>query len=203
MRSKIGLFLLVFTASVFGFAGEKENVGLLFKTGAASNVGAVFQLSERFSLRTTLGFSTQDAAVETTSLFQGSYTQEMKNYTAALGLFYHFREKEKLSLYSGLEFGYSHTVVDSSDKISYQIIDGVVIFDPVATQERDKRHGYTGNVILGVKYRLGKRFAIFGEIGLGFEKSEANNKSDGISIYNAEYTDWNLKRSGIGIIFFL
>jgi len=50
---------------------------------------------------------------------------------------------------------------------------------------------------------LGKRFAIFGEIGLGFEKTEANNKSDGISIYDAEYTNWNLKRSGIGIIFFL
>jgi len=203
MRLKISLFLLMFTVSVFGFAGEKENVGLLFKTGAASNVGAVFQLSERFSLRTTLGFSTQDATVETTSLFQGSYTQDTKNYTAALGFFYHFREKEKLSLYSGLEIGYNHTVVDSLDKISYQIIDGVVIFDPVATQERDKRHGYTGNVILGVKYRLGKRFALFGEIGFGIEKSKMNNKSDGTTIYDAEYTDWNLKRSGIGIIFFL
>ena len=204
MRSKIVLFVLLFTVTFFGLAGEKDkNVGLLFKTGSINNVGAVFQVSNRVSLRATLGFSTHDAATETTSLLQNSYTQEMKKYNAALGLFYHFREKENLSLYSGLEIGYDYDIVDTSNKATYQIIDGSIIFDPVAVRNRNKRHGCAGNVILGVKYRLGKRLAIFGEIGFGFDKTGANNKTDGISTYDAEYTDWNLRRSGVGIIFFL
>lgn len=181
MKSKVLLVVLVFVLAVTGTAQEKGTFGLLFKTGAINSVGASYELSGSLSIRASLGFD----SYRTESITRFSSTMEaankQNNYNASLGLFLNFLEKKDLALYGGLEFGY----------------------DYYKQNEYEDYEGYLGNAILGVRHKIGKHLAVFGELGLGFARTQMDDlQFDGV-MYQQKSTQWTLKRSGVGLVFYL
>jgi long-subunit fatty acid transport protein len=202
MSKKILLCLFLVVFSVAGFAGENGKFGLLFKADSIYSVGASFQLSKRLSLRPTFGFNNSTRDYNDAPELFNDFSTDNKNYTAALGLFYHFLEKKDLSIYGGIEFGYTY----GKSKLTapyYSYVNGEhVLNDEEIRNETFK--GTTGNLILGVSHKIGKKVALFGEIGFGYIKNKYEGGGiDSFYEYTSEDTIWNLNRSGIGIIFYL
>ncbi len=181
MKSKVLLLTLLFLLAVSGSAQEKGTFGLLFKASAANSVGASYELSDSLSLRASLGFDSYKIESMVYTPYTYDSSTKHNRYNASLGLFLYFLKKKDMALYGGLEAGYTHYK-------QYDIND---------------HDGYQGDVILGVRHKIGKNLAVFGELGLGFTSSKWDESGFGGTILQQESTRWNLKRSGIGLVFYL
>lgn len=205
MKSTIQLFLLVLLGlmfSVSGFAGEKEGLGLLFKTGPVKSVGVSYELSDFTTLRATFGFDSYTAETEIHHLYVTKYDTDSTGYDVSLGLLFSLIKKNNLTLYAGFEAGLHSK--NREERVSpYETAGGVTPYYEEYTETKEI-NGYSGNLILGVRHKLGKRIAIFGEFGFGFQRRHRDdrNLAEG-SLSSAKTTQWDLKRSGIGVVFYL
>lgn len=201
MKSKILLLTLLFAFAVSGPAQEKGKVGLLFKTGALNSVGVSYKLSGTMTLRASFGFDTYDSKTEYQYQILEEVSHDRDEYNASLGLFFDLVKKKDLTLYSGIEAGISYYTTESILSEHYAA-GGITLFP--AYEEKSETNGYNGNIILGIQHKIGKRFAIFGEIGFGFNKDHRDDRAlaDGKLICD-KTTQWNLSRSGIGVVFYL
>lgn len=181
MKSNVLLVVLMLVLAASGTAQEKGTLGLLFKTGGVNSVGASYELSDTLAIRASLGFDSYKAESEIYLPYSLEATNKQNSYNASLGLFLNFLEKKDLTLYGGLEFGYTY----------------------YKQNEIEDYDGYQGDAILGVRHKIGKHLAVFGELGLGFTSTKMDDiRYDG-TMFQQESTRWNLKRSGIGIVFYL
>ena len=203
MSKKILLCMFLVVFSIAGFAGENGKFGLLFQADSIYSIGASFQLSQRLSLRPTFGFNNSTRDYEDAPELFSDYSTDNKNYRAALGLFYHFLEKKDISIYGGIEFGYNY----GKSKLSAPFdtyVNGEYVFDENTEIKTETFDGIAGNLIFGVSHKIGKKIALFGEIGFGYIKNKYEGKgNDSFYEYTSEDTYWSLNRSGIGIIFYL
>jgi len=179
MKQKLLFFSLMILFVCSGFSQETGKFGFFFKSGSGNDVGLILKLSNRLTLRPSLGFTTDKTE-------RGSSTPiDETAFSVDLGLFYHFLEKNHFTAYTGLEMGYSHQTRE-------RILSNEMYEDTI--------NGYKGNVILGFQYNFNKHLAVFGEIGLGLWK----RKNDSLlSSTPTTHTSWSLNRSGFGIILFL
>lgn len=190
MKKKFLLCSLIILFVGFGFSQETGKIGFLFKTGSTSGVGLSWNLTESLTLRPSFGFQTQKVDEESNG-YQFDDSPKSSSYNTSLGLFYHFLKKDSFTAYTGLEFGYLYHKRDGrscSSEICYTIT--------------EKTNGFSGNLILGLQYNLNKHLAVFGEFGLGYQRT----KSD-LEIMDTKNetknTYWDLSRSGFGIILYL
>jgi len=201
MKSNVLLVVLMLVLAASGLAQEKGNIGLLFKTGGINSVGASYELSDTMTLRASLGLSASSSETEIQYLFLEKNSHDMNEYNVSLGLFFDLVKKKDLTLYSGVEVGYAYSNYEY--KISPQYAAAGIILYP-ESQGKDKANGYTGNILLGVHHKIGKKFAVFGEIGFGVLKRKTKELSmENVLKITDETTQWNLKRSGIGVVFYL
>jgi len=191
MKKKVLLCSFMILFVLVCFSQEKGQVGFLFKTGTLNSVGMTFNLSNRVALRPSIGFSTARIDIEDETLVNDP--QKSDNYNASLGILYDFLKKENLSVYSGLEFGYSHSKIESNVCSSF-----------ICSLVSRKMNGFTGDVILGFRYNLNKHLALFGEIGFGYERLKTDIESNLPGTTGTEkYKAWDLSRSGVGVTFYL
>lgn len=201
MKSNVLLVVLMFVLAISGMAQEKGNVGLLFKTGSVNSVGALYNVSNTTMLRASFGFNSYSSDTEIQYGVLQKITQDTNEYNVSLGLLVDLMRKKDLTLYGGIEAGYAYSLTESNS--SPQIVAGGITISQGA-DEKSKANGYTGNILLGVYHKIGKKFAVFGEIGFGLLKSETKDSSSNAGLkYSNETTRWNLSRSGIGLVFYL
>ena len=201
MKSKVLLVVLLFLLAAAGLAQEKGDVGFLFKAGGIKSAGVSYELSETMTLRASLGLSTYSSETEIQYLFYEKRLRDMDEYNVSLGLFFELVEKKDLSLYSGVEVGYAYSSTEYT--VSPENANSGLIVS-LSSEGRNKGNAYSGNLILGVRQKIGKKIAVFGEIGFGVLKRETRDTSiEGILRHTSETNRWNLSRSGIGVVFYL
>lgn len=204
MKSTIKLFLpalIIFMFSVSAAAGEKEGLGLLFKTGSLNSVGASYNVSDTTTLRASFGLSVTSSETETQYAVLQKVSQDTNSYNVSLGLLVDLMKKKDLTLYGGIEVGYVYSITESN--ASPQTVAGGITISQ-GYEEKNKTNGYTGNLLLGVHHKIGKKFAVFGEIGFGVLNRKRKNSSLNTGLkHTNELTRWDLSRSGIGLVFYL
>ena len=148
MKQRLLLFFLMILCVGFGFSQEKGKFGILFKSSSSYYVGLKFNLSDKITLRPTLGFSSDKIEKESPQGPDSVVELDSKQYKVGLGLFYYFLKKNQFSAYIGPELGYFHQTQTDFDR-------------------------YDANIIFGLQYNLNKHLAVFGEVGFGYSKSKS------------------------------
>jgi len=172
----------------FGFSQTQDSgkFGFSFKSGPSNDIGLYFKISDNISFRPSLGFTSSKAEEDS------GEPDKTTQYSANLGIFYHFLKKNNFHMYSGLEVAYVHQKLTANSLNSQND----------SLYER-KTNGYSGDIILGLQYYFNKHLAIFGEVAFGYLKQEADYHSTYVSEITSTETSWNLSRSGFGIILFI
>ncbi len=141
-------------AAVTGWSAEKGQLGVLLGAqpasgnssafgvdGISTNAGFSYQISDRFSLRPTLGFG---------------HASEMGWFWNMGGVaLYHFRPERSLSPYLGLGAGFRARGRDASSSYA----------PPFGAYPRDaSRLAGTFSALGGVEYKLGRRVSLYAEL---------------------------------------
>ena len=123
-----------------------------------------------------------------------------QSFTVGLSGLWTFKRQESLRLYLGGRAGYSRSSSTSTTTSpSFSIttspsLNPSIIFGSTQTSTRkETNEGYSGSGFFGGQYGLGNRFAVFGEIGAAYTKSELTETFQTRNVG---------LRSGVGVILF-
>ncbi len=204
MKEKLVLsMILLLSVSLCGLAAvspgktsqktsqKAPKYGLIFKANALGNAGLLFNLSEKVSLRTTLGFGTRkdDSQHDGSHPFYG--TDTVSELETGVALLYHIQKTRKHSVYLGMEVGMQYYHGKSS--ITYT---GVMSSSQLTINQKYEQFGYHLDALVGVRHALSQKLAVYGEVSFGMTHRNVGDSDNDIML-------WNLKRSGVGIIFYL
>lgn len=204
IASCVGLALLMSAPAV---AQEHGQVGL--SMGYPASVGILWHVSDRVAIRPEISLvqSSTTTTVVTTVTFttpagtqtqttQGEFTTDSTNVgTGVSGLFYLWK-RESLSAFVTSRYAYTRGTGATSGS-------GVA---GTPTEITTSNHVVSGS--FGAQYALGRRFSVFGEIGLGYTDTRVDNASaisvspNGSSTISATSTHGVSTRSGAGVVFY-
>lgn len=190
MRKTIFILLLAVTLCGMSFGHDGGKLGLLFKGGSQNSVGVSLAVSPRMNIRTTAGFemSTSDHTDE---------ELERNNFNVGFGIFVDVLKRKEWAVYTGVEVAYHH---QNQEMYMANYVGGT--YESVFYEREDD--GISGDLVLGVRHKIGKRLALYGEINLGYRKYESDFAAEGISSSDSmEQSSFGLSRSGFGLIFYL
>jgi hypothetical protein len=155
-------------------AQEPGDVGLFM---GYPNLGLFWQVSEKVALRPEISFSISDfSSNSNANLATSSWTVGF----GASALFY-ITNDDKLRTYVAPRFTYTHSGSDSSGSVAGSTNDSYLVAG-----------------LFGGQYALSDRFAVFGEVGVGYTHSINQNEFSG-----SKLTQNNVNtRTGIGAILF-
>ena len=151
-------------------AQEKGQVGVTM--GYPATVGVLWQVADRVAVRPEISLSQNSGTATSTrtiSVFGQVQTTEtqvssdnMAVGTGVSGLFYLWK-REAVSMY--VTPRYTYTRVTSSQQLSFDSLPELVTTS----------HFISGS--FGAQYALGRRFAVFGEIGIGYTRTAQDSSS--------------------------
>jgi hypothetical protein len=170
-------------AATTSFAQDRRRTGLVVTTGAA--VGLILPVSERVAIRPDISFSRSRVESERSS----SSEVETSSVSLAASLLFTTHRWDNLSTYV-------------SPRLSYTRSAGTSVLSSGTTsttfETTNTGYGLTGS--FGVDYRLGERFAVFGETGLTFTRQ--TSESD-VSVSLGDTTARSFgTRSAVGVVFY-
>lgn len=187
------------------FAQDHGQVGL--SMGYPASVGVVWHVTDRVAIRPEISFvhtSTDTTAITTltfttplgiqTQTTRAQFTTDNTTVgTGVSGLFYLWK-REALSAFVTPRYAYNRGTSTTTGGGIAIPTDGAV-----------KTHFISGS--FGAQYALGRRFTVFGEIGLGYTHSSVDNEptssvSPGASTGSATTSHGIAARSGAGIVFY-
>jgi len=150
--SRLVVLAIVLFSAPPARAQEGGQFGITVAYPAA--IGVIWQVSDKFAVRPDLSFS--QSGSDSGSLFAvDSNTTSTVGAIGISGLFY-VRKWEALRAYVSPRFGYQRS---SS------------ITEPASLSTVPTTGVYSGTGSFGVQYLLHKRFAMFGETGVGYSRS--------------------------------
>ena len=198
VRVAIVCVFLAMASATPASAQEAGSIGL--SIGHPAAVGFVWQVTNRIAIRPemdlTLGGSSYGLGLYSFPGFDGSSTTESETWTLGVGVSVLFTvyQAENLSVYVAPQYGRFGT---RSERVETITVSGVSTSGP---PERSTSSGHTFSGSLGVRYRLGDRFGVFGEAGL---TQDRENTSSPFAIGPSNDSSYSLTRlrSGAGVVF--
>ena len=194
------VFFLITLTSTAARAQEPGRIGIAM--GYPASVGVVWHVSDRFALRPELSLSqvssTSTSVVTTvlgssvTSTTTQSSTDQWQLGVGASALVY-LQRWDALRTYVSPRFAYTRGTVDGT--IGSVNSAGQPATSPTTTTFTQNTYFVSGS--FGAQYALGMRFAVFGELGLGWSHNSTESDQAG-----AGNTDGHTigTRSGAGVI---
>ena len=164
---------VLFGSSTPAFAQEKGKVGLTI--GFPSSVGVIFHVTDKIAIRPEFDFEFGSTEIDSPGI---DSSQDSSVFGTGISALFYVRKWDDLHLYVSPRWDYSHGSASTE-----------------VTETTANGWGLTGS--MGAQYALGKRFAVFGEVGVGYRHSstkgpaiiEAELKSDSVGL-----------RSGVGVV---
>jgi opacity protein-like surface antigen len=197
MRRLVQAFVLL-SMTATAHAQDTGRVGLTMGYPAA--IGVVWHVSERVAVRPELSWSDNSSESTSTVTFtiQGISNTTTTRSTSdgwtvgvgASGLFY-MRKSDGLSTYVSPRVMYTRSVSSTSSSNAT----GSLL--PQPTEFRNS--GYLASGSFGAQYALGRRFGVFGEIGLAYSRSTNSNN---LSVAGNNSSRTISTRSGAGVLFY-
>jgi hypothetical protein len=191
------VFALALFSTTTAYAQETGRVGITM--GYPASIGIIWHVSDRVAVRPELSWS-ETSSESTSSLTfssQGTTTvtttrTSSDGYTVgvgASGLLY-VRKSEGLSMYVSPRVAYTRTSNTTTPG------------SPLAASSSAKftTSGYLASGSFGAQYALGRRFGVFGEVGLAYSHSTNSNS---LSIVGGNNTAGSIStRSGAGVVLY-
>lgn len=199
MRS-IWFVVLALIVPAAAVAQEKRQVGLTM--GYPASVGIVWHLADRVALRPDFTFNqTEVTGTLTLSVGIGNQIQTTQTQfsttstsvtTGLSGLFY-LRKRDALSLFLSPRYTYSHGSTTPSATLG-----------TASGATTTRIQGVSGS--FGAQYAIGRRFSIFGEVGVAYSTS-VSNSPDAVApstTSRSENTGHGVgMRSGVGVVLYV
>jgi hypothetical protein len=194
MKKCLIVLVTLFFLAPLSLAWEKGKTGLNMRVDPSPRIGMTYHISRNFALRPYIGFSIGTEKSETeyqplTNLpyVSGERDTETTSVTLGFGFLFYFYSARDISVYTGLNFGYSRVNRD----ISFSWRDD--------TLEEDGET-YQTNALLGLQCQVANHLSLFGEIGLGYTRGLFNQ--DNITDTNTKTNKWGLVNTGVGLVFY-
>ncbi len=179
-RSALFALATLLTAASIASAQDKK-VGLTM--GYPSSFGVVWHVSEKVALRPELSLAGSSA--ETTAAGFSSESNSTAIGTGISALFY-LNTADKLRTYVSPRFTYSHATTEQD------------LSSITNSSAKNTTTSTGGQGSFGAQYYVSNRFAVFGELGVGFAHNESKS-----SLTPTTGTGWGWgTRSAVGIIFY-
>ena len=181
IRGLLGLCLSL-VVGLPGIAGAQDTpkTGIVIAYPAA--VGILWHASDKVAIRPEFNVSGVSSKLQNP---QGS--SDTSGWAVGFGLsaLFYLHEQDSLRTYFVPRFEYTHTSSSVSNTLT----------NTGGTDVGSDTYGGSG--AFGAQYGLGKRFALFGELGFAFEHRTADASTAGAITVNS----WGL-RSGVGVVFY-
>jgi hypothetical protein len=143
-------------------------------------VGILWHVTDKIAIRPE--FNIQGSSTETTA---AQFSTDSSGWAAGFGLsaLFYMRTEDSLRTYIVPRFSYLHSSNSSKGPTGVSVDVG--------------SDSYGGSGAFGAQYTLGKRFALFGELGVGFD----HHTSDTFNGTKSKGSTWGLQ-SGVGVVFY-
>jgi len=183
MRTPASIRVFLFAPIAFAMLtstalAQEKRLGLVM--GYPPDIGVSWQLNDRLTLRGDAGFQWNESetsslitsvaignVTSTTTVTSKSSTQSVSFGVAALVT---IRNEDNLRLYTGPRVAYRATLLSVETRTVRTGTAGISSLDET---QQGENTGHTTQIegLFGAQYRLGDRFAVFGESGIGYSSS--------------------------------
>lgn len=181
-RCAVALGLLLACAAGDAVAEDGRKTGLVINSGPS--VGVIWHLSDRVAIRPDASFTTSELDIESS----GS-TVDTTSVNLGVSVLFTLRRWDDLSTYVSPRFSWVRTSATSLSTSGSQ---------SNTIETTNTTIGGSGS--FGVDYRLGERFSLFGETGIGFNRQTADTDSP-ISLGDTTARSVGL-RGTLGLVFY-
>lgn len=177
----VGLSLALIALAALPATAQDKKVGVTMGYPAA--IGLLWPVTDKVAVRPEFNFAAGSGESS------GTFEVESDNWAIGTGVsvLFYLKKYDRLQTYFTPRFSYTHTS-SSSD------FDGPVT-NP-ETSSSSNSYGFAG--LFGAEQSIGDKFAVFGEVGLGFSRSTAKSS---VTTSTPTSRTWGT-RAGVGIVFF-
>jgi hypothetical protein len=168
------LATLVFFPSVAG-AQERGDVGVFM---GYPSLGLIWQVSDKVALRPQISFDVSSAEVD--SVFTGTGKAESWDIGFGATALFYLSDADRLRTYIAPQFTYSRSE------------GGRVDTDGTTTDS----YSFAG--LFGAEYSPTRRFGVFGELGVGYDRQTSDAGSGSANIKSNNFGT----RAGVGVILY-
>jgi hypothetical protein len=197
-RVPVVCLFLAIAAAAPASAQEAGSVGL--SIGHPTAVGVAWQVTDRIAVRPEVDLAFGGAEYTMTFGFFGPGIQSVSSTTTAdvrtvgLGVSALFTvfQQDSLSVYVSPQYQRLSATSRRTETTD-------VMGTPITTTEESTDGSYEVSGALGVRYRFGNRFGVFGEVGLAHERDNDDLDSTIGELTENRYSNTRL-RSGVGVV---
>ncbi len=187
MYKRLGAFVLAAVVLPAGSvaAQEKGQVGLAM--GYPASVAVIFHATDAFAVRPEFNFSTSST---TTNYTSSSTTSDTTAFGVGVSALLYAAKWDNLHAYFSPRFTYARSTTD---------------YTGTSSTSNATSSTYTVSGSFGAQYSLGRRFAVFGEVGLAYSHLTGESSSNAVLVTNSSSSGtgnaWST-RTAIGGIFY-
>ena len=191
------LFLAIAPA-VPASAQEAGSIGL--SIGHPTAVGVVWQVTDRIAIRPEVDLAFGGTEYTLSLGFVGpggmqsvssTTTADVRTVGLGISALFTVYQQDSLSVYVSPRYQHLSATTRRTET-------GSILGTPITTTEELTNGSYEVSGALGVRYRFGNRFGVFGEAGLAHERDGDDSSAFG-DITGANYANTRL-RSGVGVV---
>jgi hypothetical protein len=181
-RDWVVALLVLVGSTATAYAQDERPIGLVITS--ASTAGLIWHISETVAIRPEVSFTFSDVEVGDDDSDVGS-----DSGTIAVAALFTVRKWDDLSAYFSPRFSYVRSSATSTLSVGS-------ITETIETSIDG--YGLAGS--FGLHYRLGDRFAVFGETGVSYTNQTADTDSP-FSVRSTEASSFGL-RTALGLAFY-
>jgi hypothetical protein len=164
-------FLAAMVLSMAASAGAQDAPKVGLAMGYPSSVGVLWRVADNVALRPEITLSHLSGDSTGTDLLGPAPPVTANDGTGvgvALGALFYVGRKDAFRAYVSPKFSYSRSTTSSTTPSN-------TILGPSTTDSTSNAYSVTGS--FGAEYSLNRRFAVFGELGASYTRSETSLRS--------------------------
>jgi len=194
-RNAIASLIIFFAVSAVAHAQDDARFGVVI--AFPGSIGAEWHVSERVALRPDFAFSFNgnESTNTISSPFAASTTSSGSGKSISVGLsaLFYVKKWDALRLFVAPRFGFIRATATTTNDNAFPAGSG-----PPELRNLNSTYVTTGSV--GAQYALGRRFSVFGEVGISYSDLESSTGFPGTLV---ETSGWSVgSRSGVGVVIY-
>ena len=210
MRKSMVVVSLVAIALVGRDAAAQDTARVGVTMGYPTSLGLIWHVSNRVAVRPAVSFAHSTSETEQIlggvlgPIISGNSRTELHTSTIGVDLaaLVYVGTWDNIRAYISPAYTFSHTSSEFESAVG-PLLGSPLVTLPVATSIKQSLdgHGFRGTV--GVQFTPHRRFAVYGETGFEYRRSETNDDGGLASLLGTSTTNHTIgSRSGVGVILY-
>jgi len=194
IRPTIASLIIVLAASAAAEAQDHGRFGIV--VAYPGSIGAEWHVSERVALRPDFAFSFNgnESTNTISSPFAASSTSSGSGKSIGVGVsaLFYVKRWDALRFFVSPRFGFVRATATTTNDNAF--------LGSGPPEVRNLNSTYVTSGSVGAQYRLGQRFALFGEVGVAYSDVESSTGFGGAVV---ETSGWSVaSRAGVGAVIY-